>query len=694
MTARYSSRTIVSGLCAVALMSACKPRSYNNSKPFEAPGNADKPELLGLPATMSWASLRDVKGGERSVPWTDTYWPLFERGLAVRWAVPENGSSGLTRLPETPFQQVTQMLSAWEKNDKNQLSLLSPAEKYELLRMGANPPDASVMKALSENEELFQNSPELKAARSALEATLKKQQEFSAAAEGMMRDINVLISKVRDDNSSILNIRGLLKDPKTRERINAQEAAQRISALQNSVQLNLAQIKTKQTALDKLEVEVRTFVAKKKELQSAYEKALKEYQKKTVPVASKMSKSMNMLSTSWENFLNYSSSYEEDWEWMGHCHGWAPAALNEATPKHGVLARRAGKEIFLTEGDIRGLLSKVYADQAPQAKFASLRCNSDKLVKDRLGRVADGKLCMGQGKTKCNQTDAGDIVFIAAGQSQRGLTVLSSKVNDDNPKIAVWVGGAGEDAVQVAVYPDLATFSKYSKNARAGDYTGSERGVLNISTACRDTNPMTLHMAMKGLINDQKIGFVLDKTRTAQVWNQPAYKWEMTPLPIKKNDKDGTVVSAGEPVAIADVDDLFKDYRAKGTAYLVQMKVKIYYGVENGPKLSYTAADDAVETDTLFYTLELDKNQNLVGGEWGLIPTTENAKESSLAAGRSGTAPDFLWLIDQKQKPTQGNLEFKLIDKIHSCSLSTNDIQKYPWPVGGASLDYTVCNLD
>lgn len=693
MSAQRTSAVLLSSLLVVALSTACKPRKYN-STPSEAPGVADKPELLGLPPTMSWSEIKDIKGGERAIPWTDTYWPLFERGLAVRWAVPDAGMAGLSKLPETPFQQVNQMYAAWDKNDKNQLNLLSPAEKYELLLSGGKKPSTDIMNALSENEKIFQSSPELQQTRRTLENVIKQQQKFSSDAELMMREINALTSKVRDDSAAILNIKAILDNPDARARISAQEAAQRISALENAIQQSLAQIKTKQAVLEKLEGEMRTLASNRKQAQSSYDKALKDYQKNTIPVVQKMSAALNMVSTGWDNFLNYSSSYDDDWEWMGHCHGWAVAALNEEPPKHAVLARKGGREILLTEGDIRGLLTKAYADQAPRAKFASQRCNSDKLIKDRLGRVADGKLCLGEGKTRCTQTDQGEIVFIAAGQSQRGLTVLSSKLNDDNPKIAVWIGGSGEDSVQVAVYPDMATFSKSLTAIRARDYSGGQRGVLNISTACRDTNPMTLHMALKGLINDQKIGFVMDKTRTAQVWNHPVYKWEMTALPIKKNDKDGSVAPAGEPVAVSEVDDLFRDYRAKGTAFLVQMKVKLYYGVENGPKLSYRASDEAVDVDTVFYTLELDQNKNLIGGEWGLIPTTANAKESSLASGRSGTAPDFLWLIDQKLKPTQGKLNYGLIDKIHKCSTNTTNLQQYPWPVGGASLEYTFCDLD
>jgi len=693
MNRTVSAYGIVSGLLAFALLTGCKQRRYNSGV-YEAPGDADKPERLGLPATMSWNELKGIKSGERSGPWTDTYWPLFERGMAARWAVPVGAGASIAKVPETPYQQVTQMLDAWNKGNKEQLNVLSPAEKYELLRLGNAPLNASLLSALEENEKLFMASPNLKQSREKLESLAKQQQQLSVQTDQLSREINSLISKVRDDTATVLRLKGFLKDPNLRTRINSQETIQQISTVQNAVVGNISQIKAKQVELEKIEQQMRDFNAMKFDAKESYEQELKAWQKASIPVAEKMSESLNMLSTSWQNYLNYSSSFEEPWEWMGHCHGWAVAALNEATPKHGVLATRGGKEIFLTEGDIRGLLTKIYADQSPPAKFASQRCDSDKLIRDRLGRVADGKLCLGEGNKSCTETDKGEIVFIATGQSQRGLTVLSNKVNDDNPRVAVWTGGAGEEAVQVFVYPDMATFSKYLPNIRARDYTGGQKAILNISLACRDTNPMTLHMALKGLILDKKVGFVMDRTRTAQVWNQPVHKFELTPLPIKKNDKDGTLSVADEPVPVAEIDDLFRDYRAKGTAYLVQMKAKLFYGVENGPKLTYRATDEAVDVDTVMYTLELDSKQNLVGGEWGLIPTTENAKDSSLAAGRSGTAPDFLWLIEAKDKPTKGKLDYALIDKIHRCSLDTNDIQKYPWPVGGASLDYTKCNLD
>ncbi|MEY2987537.1 MAG: Transglutaminase elicitor, partial [Pseudomonadota bacterium] len=127
---------------------------------------------------------------------------------------------------------------------------------------------------------------------------------------------------------------------------------------------------------------------------------------------------------------------------------------------------------------------------------------------------------------------------------------------------------------------------------------------------------------------------------------------------------------------------------------LVQVKTKLHYGVENGPKLRYEPKDESTDVDTVFYTLELDSKLNLVGGEWGLIPTSENARESSLASGRSGTAPDFLWVIDQKKKPNTGELDYGLINKIHSCSLQTEKSGQYSPSGSSVSLSYVDCVLD
>lgn len=680
-------------LFSLLAASGCKRRAYNAS-PQEAPGVADRPEKLGLPATMSWNDLRDMTVGEREVPWTDTYWPLFERGLAARWSMNSKTQETLTKVPETPFEQVNQMLEAWNRRDKSALDLLSPAEKYALLKMDKSGPDNRVIEELRRYDSAYRESPDLKNSRAQLEKIEQEQKSLKESYRSHLKQINTLIGLVRDDTESVIRYRSYLNSRDLQGRVNRQEIQQKIADLRSQIARNIETIKTEQSSLERSEKAIVELHSQKGDAKTAYEKELKKWQGEGVSVVKKMTGPLSMLGTGWSNYLQYSSSYEEPWEWMGHCHGWAVAALNESAPKHGVLARRNGHEVFFSEGDIRGLMTKVYSDQSPPAKFASLRCNSEKMITDRLGRVADGKICAENSSNSCTQKDKGDVVYIAAGQSQRGLTVFSTKLNDDNPKVAVWVGGSGEDAVQVMVYPSLEDFSKNIDKIRAGDYSAGQKAILNISTSCRDTNPMTLHMALKGLIVDKKLGFVMDRTRTAQVWNQPVHKFEVTHIPIKKNDAAGSLSAAGEPVPISEVDDLFRDYRASGTAYLVQVKTKLHYGVENGPKLKYERRDESTDIDTVFYTLELDSKLNLIGGEWGLIPTAENARESSLASGRSGTAPDFVWLIEQTKKPTAGSLDYSLISQIHACSLKADKSGQYSWLNGGVTIDYVDCPLD
>ena len=675
------------------VFAGCKSRTYN-SNVLESPGNADKPELLGLPSTMNWSQLRDLQGGERSVPWSDSYWPLFEKGLLNRWSMPRGGSYGMSKSPDTLFVQISEMLSAWKDNDKNQLAVLSPAEKYDLLKLGSQGLNENLLEELKLNQEIFKNTPEIRETVANKDKISRQMKDLVSRAQALRKEINSLTSKIRDEKALILKTKSLLQDQTAINRLSKDEITNKIDSLSNSVILSLVRINQIEKDLTALEHEYRMLDLKSIDAQKDYVKSLKGYQTKSVELATKLAGSLKMVSTSWVNFLKYSGQYNGDWSWMGHCHGWAPASLNEVAPKHGVLVRRAGKEIFFTEGDIRGLLSKVYADQSPKAKFASQRCNSEKLIVDHLGRVSDGKLCLGEESNRCDSADVGEAVFISAGQSGRGISILGRSKNDDSPRIAVWTGSRGDDAIEVAVYPSMASFSSNLGKINARDFSGSQRGILKNSLACRDTNPMTFHMALKGLINDQKAGFVMDITPTAQVWNQPVFKWETSHVPIRKNDAAGTLVGDGKPVAVADVDDLFRNFRAPGTAFLVQVRVKVYYAVEEGPHLSYGSDGEVSESDTIFYTLELDAQQNLVGGEWGLIPTTENAKESSLASGRSGVGPDFVWLVDRKQKPSKGELDYAMIDKIHQCSLSKSNIMKFSWPLDGTVLDYTSCNLD
>lgn len=146
-------------------------------------------------------------------------------------------------------------------------------------------------------------------------------------------------------------------------------------------------------------------------------------------------------------------------------------------------------------------------------------------------------------------------------------------------------------------------------------------------TACRDTNAGTWHLAVVNQIGKSQRSMVLDATFDYEVWNQPVsgYSYEYFNPKTKKTYKTLSYAR----VAVGDFpEDKFKAYRAAGTTHIVGVAMNVKWVVETEP--SHFSPDspsrDATSGARYLYTLELDVNGNIIGGEW-----LQNAH------------PDFLW---------------------------------------------------
>jgi hypothetical protein len=64
------------------------------------------------------------RGELATQPWTDSYWPSFEAGVAARWNQPQS----------RPFQYKSPSLEKLKAMSESQLSELSPAEKFDIFR--------------------------------------------------------------------------------------------------------------------------------------------------------------------------------------------------------------------------------------------------------------------------------------------------------------------------------------------------------------------------------------------------------------------------------------------------------------------------------------------------------------------------------------------------------------------------------
>tara|TARA_Y100000780_G_scaffold226709_1_gene241301 strand:+ start:125097 stop:126500 length:1404 start_codon:yes stop_codon:yes gene_type:complete len=159
-------------------------------------------------------------------------------------------------------------------------------------------------------------------------------------------------------------------------------------------------------------------------------------------------------------------------------------------------------------------------------------------------------------------------------------------------------------------------------------YKKIENGKIVINKAppeCVDTNPGAFHIVMANLIGLQNQGFVAEVVRDSEVWNQPVYKYETK--------------------IISETDQV--QYGTRGAVKQVEVETAMHYANDGG-RMFWIAdgSDDEFyawweqttgtanyrsDKKNLRYILDLDRNNNIIGGRW-----------------LSYERPDFLWLKKQR----------------------------------------------
>jgi hypothetical protein len=138
-----------------------------------------------------------------------------------------------------------------------------------------------------------------------------------------------------------------------------------------------------------------------------------------------------------------------------------------------------------------------------------------------------------------------------------------------------------------------------------------------LSQNCFDTNPGTWHLAIVNQIGSSGRSFVFDATYDYEVWNQPVLGYEYSYF-------NPSTRTAARSLNEAMIDrrhfrnDVYSKHRSSNAAYVVGVAMKVVYIAETSPKHSKS---DGPEKDKrvavkYFYDLELDRNGNIVGGEW------------------------------------------------------------------------------
>lgn len=360
-----------------------------------------------------------------------------------------------------------------------------------------------------------------------------------------------------------------------------------------------------------------------------------------------------------------------DWSWEGICHGWAPAAVMADEPKHAVkvkvkTAPDTTKELLFTEGDIRALLSKTWAEASNDEQFfIGRRCEAN--VNDpKLGVPSNAE---GRGVTgsmsytnEAGEASEGQFTIVQEYPRKSGRTalyrvILENEWKDGAPKYAYLIEhNEGWRRLTSLSFDEKEAFAQIESQTRLP----SMKNVSKLEYfGCWDVNPASFHSILVDNLGKKNLGFVMDRTQSGQVWNQPIGKAEF---------------EIGELKAVGDVAeaDKAKHYRAPGTAFIAQVKAVVHWSSEpHLPRFSYTRADgsdfdaEMIKKTTYDYTLEFDADKRLIGGEWGTLDSFKTHEN-----------PDFLFGFTSKVEPNLGAAkEFlrdgytSIIKKIHECSL-------------------------
>jgi len=109
-----------------------------------------------------------------------------------------------------------------------------------------------------------------------------------------------------------------------------------------------------------------------------------------------------------------------------------------------------------------------------------------------------------------------------------------------------------------------------------------------------DVNPGSFHAMLGNLIGERHEGFVIDRDNGPQKWNQPVHRYQSTVLATRPPSPGAAPTAVSEKVVYSDVT----------------------YRLEVPPR--HEPAGDSVgnHTERYHYTVELDANGFIVGGQW------------------------------------------------------------------------------
>jgi ankyrin repeat protein len=157
---------------------------------------------------------------------------------------------------------------------------------------------------------------------------------------------------------------------------------------------------------------------------------------------------------------------------------------------------------------------------------------------------------------------------------------------------------------------------------------------INDPACGEDLNAGSFHIILTNMIGIRQTGFVIDKTPTSEVWNQPVLEYSSQVQPT----------------------DLFRLRRTAtpGAQSQRRIKTKVKMIVEVGQDWNTTFHKESIKDFDLEYWIDLDYRGEIIGGEW-----------------ISEARPDFVW-ANTKVSAFEGIMQ--LLEPIYTASVEQKEL--------------------
>lgn len=617
-------------LSALAL-SACGWKSAS-SRPQEGMDPANSILGFGLDGTMTWDEIRAVESG--NLEWLEEpYFPGLDHvnaGIAARpkaWEALAPAERNFGRPLQTMIAQYQSFLAALPNGRADLMTTanLSPGEKFDLLTLGTpNPIPAALLKemAAADGSERF---PEFS---KALDDAFVLEQEWSA------------LSGVLADEYDAFRLRTNGQATEEEEKEFLAQLAPRVAPLVENLRITRSEEDPGYILVWKPEVLER--------VQS---------------IRARMDEAVQALD--WERFNRASAELAEFQPvWGAENRLWETVWATDATEE----SRAAAFEAFLKarpefsgvrifeRGSWLDYDNTPLGDEQWKAVQDALRAHGKAFGASRMAMASRLQRYLpvtASGWKNWGRTYAeGDFAY--AGHCH-GASLAATRMKTPKHFVKTRAGTGGEVMFSPHDLKSLASLAWSDQAEGTFRYAGVRCNLLEeqvtkdangrpVEVECRDLNPGVFHMALVEKVAKKNESMVIEQAQFDQIWNSPVREFSVKyePIPLR----NGSESEPGEPVSVADVDDGRAVYRSPETRFLVNVTTTVGY------------------TDYR-YTLELDADRRIVGGEWGPFVTSEGMATRDLT---QETHPDFLWYLDSSGRLGEGLISPRILNRLFECA--------------------------